>query len=474
MLNPDKNHLQQKHAAWAIGTAVKNDFDFQLWLLESDYTHPSKLVLKKNNKAYHDYNVNNIDVSTVNENDNTDINNKEKNDNVKNCNINSYQNEQNNNALSVSIQNVNETSDLNVKFVEGEKKLNNDELKSEKSNDNKIDLNKRMTGLEKLVSLLHYSSIMSRNVNTSVENRGNMDELQQKVLYAISSAAYGNNDIQDALLAVKKENLYDIKSYFKQNDEIFDDDYDSNNVDKNDQNNFDYHDYNAGIKNSVFLNYLIDIANSKIQKKDKKNSNDVFDDIPSYDIIRQVWAFIAEMLDERAYFRGDFLKAMNHPESVMNHILSTVIFGDIFLTQNWFNLASKNYERIHELNINYVENLDNITEIEINNNGEMENGDLERENRILLASDKLRKRNAKATLENILLFFQEIMSQNNEIDINDRKDTTMFLICLLQNMKSKITSDRESLTSVLAKINDSIKEKKEDGDKNEKEKKISW
>ena len=301
-----------------------------------------------------------------------------------------------------------------------------------------------------------------------------MDELQQKVLYAISSAAYGNNDIQDALLAVKKENLYDIKSYFKQNDEIFDDNYDSNNVDKNDQNNFDYHDYNAGIKNSVFLNYLIDIANSKIQKKDKKNSNDVFDDIPSYDIIRQVWAFIAEMLDERAYFRGDFLKTMNLPESAMNHILSTVIFGDIFLTQNWFNLASKNYERIHELNINYVENLDNITEIEINNNGEMENGDLERENRILLASDKLRKRNAKATLENILLFFQEIMSQNNEIDINDRKDTTMFLICLLQNMKSKITSDRESLTSVLAKINDSIKEKKEDGDKNEKEKKISW
>ena len=468
MLNPDKNHLLQKHAAWAIGTAVSNDFDFQLWLLESDYTHPSKLVLKTKNKEDKEYNVNNVDVSTVNENDNTDINNKEKNDNVKNCNINSYQNEQNNNALSVSMQNVDETSDLNVKFVEGEKKVNNDELKSEKSNDNKTDLNKRMTGLEKLVSLLHYSSVMSRNVDTSVENRANMDELQQKVLYAISSAAYGNNDIQDALLAVKKENLYDIKSYFKQNDEIFDDDYDSNNVDKNDQNNFDDHDYNAGIKNSVFLNYLIDIANSKIQKKDKKNSNDVFDDIPSYDIIRQVWAFIAEMLDERAYFRGDFLKTMNLPESAMNHILSTVIFGDIFLTQNWFNLASKNYERIHELNINYVENLDNITEIEINNNGEMENGDLERENRILLASDKLRKKNAKATLENILLFFQEIMSQNNEIDINDRKDTTMFLICLLQNMKSKITSDRESITSVLAKINDSIKEKKEDGDKNEK------
>ena len=437
-------------------------------MLESDYTHPSKLVLKTKNKEDKEYNVNNVDVSTVNENDNTDINNKEKNDNVKNCNINSYQNEQNNNALSVSMQNVDETSDLNVKFVEGEKKVNNDELKSEKSNDNKTDLNKRMTGLEKLVSLLHYSSVMSRNVDTSVENRANMDELQQKVLYAISSAAYGNNDIQDALLAVKKENLYDIKSYFKQNDEIFDDDYDSNNVDKNDQNNFDDHDYNAGIKNSVFLNYLIDIANSKIQKKDKINSNDVFDDIPSYDIIRQVWAFIAEMLDERAYFRGDFLKTMNLPESAMNHILSTVIFGDIFLTQNWFNLASKNYERIHELNINYVENLDNITEIEINNNGEMENGDLERENRILLASDKLRKRNAKATLENILLFFQEIMSQNNEIDINDRKDTTMFLICLLQNMKSKITSDRESITSVLAKINDSIKEKKEDGDKNEK------
>ena len=165
-----------------------------------------------------------------------------------------------------------------------------------------------MTGLEKLVSLLHYSSIMSRNINTSVENRANMDELQQKVLYAISAAAWVNIDIQDALLKMKKENLYDIKSYLKHNDEIFDDNYDSNDVGKSDQNNFDDHDYNAGIKDSFFLNYLIDIANSIIQKKDNKNSNDLFDDIPSYDIIRQVWGFISDSLQDRASIRGDSYK----------------------------------------------------------------------------------------------------------------------------------------------------------------------
>ena len=137
------------------------------------------------------------------------------------------------------------------------------------------------------------------------------------------------------------------------------------------------------------------------------------------------------------------------------------MFGDIFFTQNWFNLASKNYERIHELNINYVEDLDNITEIDINNNGEIENGDFEREkNRILLASDKLRKKNAKATLENILGVFQIMLSQSNEIDMNDRKDIAKFLLCLLQNMLSEITSHREEINSLMEKINDSIKEKK--------------
>ena len=444
MLNADKNHLQQRHAAWAIGTGIKNSYDFQLWLLESDYTHPSKLILKTNNKKDKDYkydlgnDVKDIDVNTESENNNSDIENKEKNNSVKSSKINNS-NYQNNNALSISVQNINKTS---VLFVEEEKNKNIIELDSKKSNDNKVDLNQHMTGLEKLVSLLHYSSIVSRSNDTSVENMANMDELQRKVLYAISAAARGNIDIQNALLEIKKENLYDIESYVIQNDEIFDDNYGHNDVGKSDRNDVNSHDLNTDNTDSIFLNYLIDIANNKLQKKDNKYSNNVLNDIPSFDIIRKVWGFIADMLQERAYIKGDLMQLADLPESAMKEISSLKLFGDIFLNQNWFDLASKKFEIIYSTNLKDFEVLDIITEIEIDNNGEIENGDFEGENMILLASEKSRKRNVKATLESILVVLQEIVTQNDEIRtsiISDKKDSSNSLIVLL----TKITNLNE-------------------------------
>lgn len=437
MLNADRNHLQQRHAAWAIGTGIKNSYDFQLWLLESDYTHPSKLVLKTNNKKDKDYeynlrnDVNDVGVNNINEKENTDTENKENGD-IMNGSKKSNSNHHNSNALSVSVRNVNKTSVLNGR-VEGEKNIKIDEADGKKSNDDRLDLNQHMTGLEKLVSLLHYSCIINHNINNSVESRGNMDELQRKVLYAISSAARGNIDIQNALLNIKKKNLYDIDSYEKQNNYPFNE----NSDDFNGRNG-----WNTDNENSIFLNYLIDMANNEISKKDNDYSNITLGEVPSYDIIRKVWGFIADMLQERAYIRGDLMQLSDLPENAMNEILSLKLLGDVFLTENWFDLASKNFEIIYKSNIKDFERLDIISEIEIKNNGEIEIGDFEREKMIILASEKSRKRNVKATLENVIVALQEIMIQNNEIKTkinSDNKDSMNSLIVLL----TEITTSNE-------------------------------
>jgi hypothetical protein len=80
MLDVDKKPEQQGYAALAIATAVVDRYDFQLWLLESDSTHPSELILKANNKKDKNYNDNDKSKS----NNDNDINNDDnKNENIQ-------------------------------------------------------------------------------------------------------------------------------------------------------------------------------------------------------------------------------------------------------------------------------------------------------------------------------------------------------------------------------------------------------
>jgi hypothetical protein len=236
-----------------IISAIKNSYDFQLWLLESDITHPTVLTLKKNKDT------GDLNTDTPTEGDN------EKNENI-----------------------IDKT----------------DILDSNPYNDA---ISKNMTGLQKLVSLLHVSTHYNENkARTNLEKKngtsknknkstfshenGNfdksLDELQRKVLYAVSSGIRGNTDIQESLLKITKTEVYPVFNY---NWGVVDDDHESQKHDSNKDNNDD------GMR-PIFLNYLN--ATSIITSTR---------DIVSYEVERKIWTIIADMIEEAIYIRGMYV-----------------------------------------------------------------------------------------------------------------------------------------------------------------------
>ena len=272
MLHPSNRVEQQELAAWAIGTAVKNSYDFQLWVLESDFTHPSVLSLKKNKIVNHDVKLSNIENNINNIDDGNEkgedmkIGDNDKSD--KELHVVNSTNEENNsdsknmNALGLTvIFSPNNSTDASSNGI----------LKNKNSN-KKLFSEEKLSGLEKLVSLLHWSYYNEKYG----KNKPNLDELQRKVLYAISSCARGNMEVQEALQFISKDNLYPLE-YYNSNSTNRKYHYVTKKI-KDDTDNEMIADNN----NSFFIKYLTAVAESNFKKKSKIINNDI-DNIDNYD-----------------------------------------------------------------------------------------------------------------------------------------------------------------------------------------------
>ena len=217
--------------AWVIGTIVKNDYDHQLWVLETMNTTSNEMTIRRN--------------STVS-----------------------------------------------------------------------------FTCLQMLVQLLHYSS------NTSED-----EPLQRRVLYAISSAARGNPDIQEAL-------QHTFPTLHKTNNISFAMDS---------INDTYYH-------NISFLSTIYTLA---------------MNPYTSIEVQRKIWAFISDMLGERRYVRQDLLQQLpsDSTEELKNKVLEDIkqlnLLGDLFCEVSWINLAKS---RLDELTIIINSNKEYNNNILINDN----------------------------------------------------------------------------------------------------------
>ena len=414
MLDVDKKPEQQEYAAWAIGTAVKNSYDFQLWLLESDVTHPSELILKTNNKKDKNYNENKnkfenkVDNDGKNDltrklntgigkdfsfdNDNHDIQNQNNINNDDEIRDRSDENKDNNfddknknNELSLIPVTKNQT----IPFFKNQNNSNNN------NNNNNKNIQKSLTGIEKLVSLLYYST---NNESFIIKNKPNLDELQRKVLYAISAAARGNVDVQENLLKIEKSDFSVIKDGI---------------INKNESSSFG--GKIGHIDQSVFMNYLIKIAeqSNKNESNNNNNINNDNDNNVSYGLTRKIWTFIADMLEERAYIRGDLSLFSDFPEKAEEELSNLVLMGDFLLTEFWFNLAGKTFERIfHSYTVESKKKENFDFSFELNVNGEIMDENNKSQNTENTVSTDLNHGTLRSILENILVVEKEIISQH--------------------------------------------------------------
>ena len=259
MLEPHHSTSVQAAAAWAIGTAVKNSYDYQLWALESRQSHPIQLSVKQQQQPA--------------------------------------------------------TGDVNTK--------------GETVGGTGADLHGQLTCLEKLVSLLY-------NVGTATDTGSRAtaqqeDELQRRVLYAISSAIRGNTDVQEAVVAIGHDRVYPSGSTGT----------------------------TAGTGTgtaSIFLDYLALAASASTQGTAAGLSNnrttttatptttatttDATGTSPaprpvSAEIVRKVWAIVADMLEERAYIKGELAATPDLPPEALPQLLSLRLLGDNFCTAAW-------------------------------------------------------------------------------------------------------------------------------------------
>ena len=437
MLHPSNRVEQQELAAWAIGTAVKNSYDFQLWVLESDFTHPSVLSLKKNKKRSHDMKVSNMENNNTNDDigsnkaEELKISDGDKPD--KEFNLNNSANEENNSnrkdmtAVSMTLVNSpNNSTDASSELISKNKK-----------SDRKIFSEDKVTGLEKLVSLLHWSYYIEKNGR----NKPNLDELQRKVLYAISSCARGNMEVQEALQIINKNDLYPLEKYNSMSTKRKDH-FETNKINDNTDNVI-----TAAQSNSFFMKYLTGVAESNFYKNPKmmnidgndidnydnnnygnndNNNNDNDDDnkkndnkeneyLVSYDLSRKVWTFISDMLEERSYIRGDLTQFQDLPKVAIQELLSLKLFGDFFLNEKWLNLAMKTFEKVYTV---YAKKTEIEVIIGINTFGEVKDDS----KNILDPGSKVTQR---GLLKNILIVIKEIFSQNENMKKNFQTQTQL-------------------------------------------------
>ena len=424
MLHPSNHPEQQALAAWAMGTAVKNSYDFQLWILQSEFSHPSVLSLKKNkteirSDIVHDnYDIEKMNFEKLDTGDLSSKNIDETRTNIKNSN-----------AISINVKNSknNNTNLLTENNLNNKKKNEKLSAKNE-SNDiikTKTFFEEKITGLEKLVSLLHWS-----------QNKPNFDELQRKVLYAISSCARGNVEVQESLQKIDESDLYPLISYNKSfygnstsNSKNKNDNDNSNNENKNDnsnndiQNDDDNNNNNNMKDDSIFMKYLTSIVENDLEtfssntvddneneiknKNDIKNNKEVYE--VSFDLSKKIWSFISDMLEERSYIRGDLTLFQDLPKDAITQLLSFKLFGDLFLNEKWLDLAIKNFEKLFDIYETKTE-IGIAMNIEINSMGEVESNN-NSDNVLDLSSQNT----LRALIKNVLIVIKEILNQNENL-----------------------------------------------------------
>ena len=480
MLDIDKKQEQQGCAALAIGTALTEDFmyddydSFQLWLLESDETHPSELILKKTydikDKNY-DENENefenkidddgkndltgkldtgigedfSIDNDNDNDNDNHDIQNQNNNNNDDKSKNNNYNDINNDDKINDKSDKQNdydtENNELSRIFVTKNQAISSTENQNNSNvnyNNNNISNNnnknentqKSMTGIEKLVSLLYHST---NNESFIMQNRPNLDELQIKVLYAIF-AAYRNVDVQERLFRIKKSDL----SFIQNGD-----------MNKNESSSVGG---KINIDQSILMNYLIKVAEQSNRNNSNNNNNDINNDNNnndndnnnndnvSYELTNKIWTFIAYILNERAYTGCDLS-----------------LLKVFFLTEFWFNLAGKTFERFFHLYTIEIEKKENLN-FESNVNDEIMDENTVSENTENAVSTDLNHGTLRSILENILEVAIVIISRNEvlKLKLKDeyKKSSNTFLMTLnvVSNLKGSESGKLWSRSIPLLKI----------------------
>ena len=428
-----------------VKTNSKKDKDY-VKNLEGDNIDKKEIEIKnkKDNKNEPEMNdTGNDNLKKIEKKEKNDITNK--NDHTKS----ERSENRKNTAVMISAQNTNNTNSVTntVKSIVENVDNNEDKLR------NDID---HVTGLEKLVSLLYYS----RNLNGPITSdiRLNMDELQRKVLYAISAGARGNVDVQDALLKVTKENIFrgDENTVLNNRYPITKkSETNTDEIKNNNGNNIENNDVND---KSIFLNYLTDIALSETENFEGKNILQK-NNSTSYELSRKVWTFISDMLGERAYIKGDLSLFSDLPEKAKEEIISMKLLADVFLTEKWFKLAQSNFSKLSSIYFQVL--IKNLDEKEINENGEIKlskittndtetklNNEQEEENITApVHIDNSSERSLRALLENNLLVQKEILNQNEALKI-----------IIKDQIKDKSYDIVHSLTNVLR-----LEEKKNEG-----------
>jgi hypothetical protein len=474
MLNANKNHLQQRHAAWAIGSAVKNSYDFQLWLLESDATHPSELVVKTNNKKDKDYLKNavseNVEVienkkeeesSNNEEDDKENKEKKEKNDMTnKNDRTKTDKSEnRKNTAIVISTQNTNNTmSDTRSAKSKTENIADNNNDSNNNNNEEKLRSIDDMTGLEKLVSLLYYS----RNLNGPISSdiRLNMDELQRKVFYAIAAGASWNIDVQEALMSISKENIFRTNENGVFNNRNVN--LKKSELENKTKANTAGNENESKDEKSIFLNYLADVAQSETEnfeeKKILKNNNST-----SFELSRKVWTFIGSMLEERAFMKGDASNSdlysifTDLPEKAKEELHSMKLLADVFLTEKWSDLASKTFEKFFAIYLDELKKLE--IQMDINEIGEIKMvNNTKIENPVSVNLENSLERCLRALLENILIVEKEILSQNTALkstvqtQVKNKSNSFVILLNNVVNMTERKNEEIVERANLLLEI----------------------
>ena len=327
------------HTAWAIGTAVKNTYDYQLWTLERievmiDTTIPTTTSTTTKHSCYN---------SNGSDDDDDDVvvvanNCSDQGDHVKNELYSSS-----NNCSVVDIDGSCSSSSSNNNNIDSIPNYSNYIIVSKAVN---------ITCIELLIDLLDPIYLPSSSIRLSSENKDSLREnvikkndnneddsddgsddddnttlietydMQKRALYAISSSMRGNLDVQNMILSI---------TYYNNND----------NQDKMMIKYIEYL-YNIGIKYHFY----------------------------PYDITRKIWSILSDIVEERNYIRyeltHDIYVMMSKNSSDSNSRSSGGDGVDIIAEKNNENMNNDG-DGVLNINLNIDEINDDLNDIHSTN-----------------------------------------------------------------------------------------------------------
>ena len=185
------------------------------------------------------------------------------------------------------------------------------------------------------------------------------------------------------------------------------------------------------IDQSVFMNYLLKIAEQSNRDNSNNNNNDIDNDNNnndyhiSYELTRKIWTLIALILEEcpRDRDRHNFKELKYLSEQEKEELSNLVYIGDFFVTEFWFNLAGKTseiffhlYTEESEKGAFTPEHLDFLN-LALNVNGEMIDENNVSEKTVNTVSTDLDHGDLLSVLEIFLRVASVISSQNEMLKL---------------------------------------------------------